>query len=220
MHLSLSDIISYALIIAGNAVVLLGVLLWDWQILDILYIYWFENVLYGLFTVVRMAAAGVFIKGIGFVSLIFIVPFFIVHYGLFTFVHGVFLMAFSQSGNEAVVNFNLFDLLSYGFDTIDGFAWVVAGLCAALLVVFAKHVARDYHEKTSPREAMASPYGRIIILHLTILLGAFITLSLGQNIGFMIIFVVLKILYDIALMYRHDKKAAKGKSAHESVMVQ
>ncbi len=70
---------SIALVLA-NLMPLGGVFLFDWQVFDILMLYWAENVVIGVVNVLRMSVSGESEKW-------FYIPFFIVHYGLFCFGH-------------------------------------------------------------------------------------------------------------------------------------
>jgi hypothetical protein len=49
---------------------------------------------------------------------------------------------------------------------------------------------------------MFAPYGRVVMLHLTILFGAFIIAILGAPIGALIVLVVLKTAFDLRLHLR------------------
>jgi hypothetical protein len=52
---------------------------------------------------------------------------------------------------------------------------------------------------------MGAPYARVVVLHLTILFGAFLTAMIGQPIGALVILVGLKTILDLALHLReHD----------------
>jgi len=55
-------------------------------------LFWFENVVIGGFNVLRMLISGVRMGGAGIVGALFMSAFFTVHYGLFTAVHGVFVV--------------------------------------------------------------------------------------------------------------------------------
>ena len=46
---------------------------------------------------------------------------------------------------------------------------------------------------------MMRPYGRIIVLHITIILGAFLTMALGDPLWLLVVLVVLKSLVDLAM---------------------
>src|SRR5215510_10677731 len=84
--------ISTATLVLANATPLVGVLLLHWQVFPLLLLYWLENVVVGIFNVLRMAVADPHDPG-SWIGKLFMIPFFCVHYGMFCFVHGIFVFA-------------------------------------------------------------------------------------------------------------------------------
>ena len=72
-------------LVLANLVPLAGVLWFGWSIWTILTIYWVENGIVGFYNVLKMAA----VSGIGKLG---VIPFFILHYGMFWLVHGIFIL--------------------------------------------------------------------------------------------------------------------------------
>ena len=94
-----------AALLVANAIPLIGVLFLGWNVWTILTIYWLENGVVGVFNVLKMARAeGPLLGGVAAGSLtgyglpiegsakVVLIPFFIVHYGLFWLVHGIFIL--------------------------------------------------------------------------------------------------------------------------------
>jgi hypothetical protein len=54
---------------------------------------------------------------------------------------------------------------------------------------------------------MAAPYARVVILHVTIILGAFVVAFLGAPIGALIVLVALKTAFDLGLHLRERRRA-------------
>jgi hypothetical protein len=85
---------SLAALMAANLLPLAGVILWGWQVGDVVFLYWAENLVIGAFCVLRMLTSACETEGdpvyvlIGRLGL---AAFFSVHYGGFCFVHGSFL---------------------------------------------------------------------------------------------------------------------------------
>ena len=88
-------------LIVANAIPLIGVLFFGWSVWNILIVYWLENGIVGVFNVLKMATA----EGTGQLEETTwgnrptaetrksrLIPFFIVHYGLFWVVHGFFVL--------------------------------------------------------------------------------------------------------------------------------
>ncbi len=90
-------------LVAANAIPLLGVLFFGWNVWTILIVYWLENGIVGLFNIAKMAKAeGDFAGQPGSITLngrsvtsmakLGLIPFFVMHYGIFWLVHGVFVL--------------------------------------------------------------------------------------------------------------------------------
>ena len=55
---------------------------------------------------------------------------------------------------------------------------------------------------------MGSVYGRVIVLHLTIIFGSMVIAFLGSPIGALLVLVVLKTAFDLGLHLRERRAAA------------
>ena len=61
-------------------------------------------------------------------------------------------------------------------------------------------------------QLMAAPYGRIVVLHIAILFGAFATMAFGNSVFLLILLIIGKIIIDAKLHLRsHSKIAVKSK---------
>ncbi len=190
-----------------NAIPLIGVLFLGWDLATIVATYWLENGVIGLFAIGRIAtASGTGVVGsavaaatrsqVGGLERFFLVPFFCVHYGMFWAVHGVFVWfalpsmfagfsggdVFAPVGPNAgvVLAMSVPLLLSHGVSFV--FNWLGGG---------------EYRAST-PAAQMAAPYVRVVILHLTIIFGAFAVAFLGSPVWAMVVMVVLKTAVDVA----------------------
>ncbi len=201
-------------LIGANMAPLLGVWFFGWDVFTIVLLYWLENVIVGLFTVVKIVLAGLFFVpkdldtpdtkaaiGIGRAfTCLFMVPFFMFHYGLFTFVHGVFVFVLFSGGDSVDSPSSLI------FDGIG--SELTPSLLAAIGVLVLEHgfhFARDYvgsrkYRTTNPIIAMMRPYPRIVVLHLAILFGALPILLLQLPSASLVILIALKTVLDLALL--------------------
>src|SRR3989338_5535015 len=101
------DISTISLIIA-NLIPLMGVLFFNWSLFSILILYWVESAVIGFYTILKMIVSSVFSKGERKFSnklmqtravnilykafmIIFQIPFFSIHYGMFMFGHLIFI---------------------------------------------------------------------------------------------------------------------------------
>jgi hypothetical protein len=139
---------------------------------------------------------------------LFMVPFFCVHYGIFWVVHGVFvwtalpMMFAAASAGETLV-------WAAGPD-----ARVVLFAALVLLVNHGVSFVVNWllggeHLTSSASAEMAAPYARVVILHLTIIFGAFAVALIGQPIGALVIMVVLKTGVDLAAHLGERSRAAQ-----------
>jgi hypothetical protein len=143
-------------------------------------------------------------------SKVLLVPFFIVHYGLFCFVHGTFIFAIFEHEGGGFGPFGGFQNLKYVF-TEQHLWWGVVALAGShLYSFFANFIGHGEYRRTAAPLLMFQPYSRIVVLHIAILFGAFITLALGSNIGVLAILIVGKTLLDLSLHVREHDKFSKS----------
>ena len=152
--------------------------------------------------------------------------FFVIHYGLFWLVHGIFVFAiptFVGAMRPACLAGPPF---LPGFPEDPGFG--AAGACAspfgevvwsnvaiAAVALFLSHgasfllnyVGRREYLTTSPLRQMYAPYGRVVVLHMTIIFGAIFAAFLGAPIVALIVLIVLKTALDLRLHLREHREA-------------
>ncbi len=132
---------------------------------------------------------------------LFFVPFFTVHYGIFCLVHGVFVVVLLGSGNS-FVEFGGQNGLDLSADLL--FAAVALG-ASHLVSFFINYLGCGENRRTILPVLMVRPYGRIIVLHLAIVLGAFATIALGSPIFLLVIMIVGKTIIDLNLHLREHQ---------------
>lgn len=212
--------ISVLFLIGVNMVPLLGVIFYDWNLFSIMFLYWFENGIIGLFNVLKISRAAKPSSGNTNLTIngrptnlsgkAFYVPFFIMHYGIFWVVHGVFV----------IVLFGLFGGQPFGSvgppEIMGGFrGFEPGGVAIAALSLFLSHgvsffvnfLGNEEYLNVSPDEQMFQPYGRVIALHITILGGGFLAGYLGTPLASLIILVAVKTAIDIWAHLREHRKA-------------
>lgn len=202
-------------LVVSNLLPIIGVLFFGWSLFLMLLLYWVENVIIGIFNVVRMitvVCANPREEGCG--ALIGI-PFFIVHYGAFCAGHGYFLVGMycigALQGSGAVELNEVWPrMLSDG--TLIGLAVAVAGIAISHWVSYVTNFVRNGEYRNPTEDLMGRPYGRILILHFTIFLGGFLIAWTKQPIALLVLLVLIKTWVDLILHWRERKLlAAKGK---------
>lgn len=183
--------------------------LWlGWSILPLLLLYWLENLVVGAINVLKIAASARD-KPNGAVQAAGLIPFFILHYGLFCVVHGVFTVLI---GGGAFDDRNPMTDLSALWADRESFLWALAGITALHLVNLFMWMKQEGWRQVEPQTQMFEPYGRIIVLHITILGGAFLIDATGAPASAIILLAVVKTVIEVlATAYRERLlKAAKG----------
>lgn len=205
-----------ASLIIANLVPVFGVLFLDWRLSAIVVLYWAENGVIGVFTILKMLSAAK--GGQHIASKLANVPFFAFHYGLFWFVHGVFVMTFFGPNAEALecqrgsggsfscqlptppASAGGVPFLGMIVEGVleGGILFALAGLVISHGVSFVNNYLgeREFLQAT-PRGLMFQPYPRLIIMHVTILVGAFFIATLGQPLFALLLLVGLKIVVDL-----------------------
>jgi hypothetical protein len=217
--------VAIALLVVANLVPLAGVLFLGWELATIVALYWLENGVIGAFALAKIATAGAIDPDPGAVDVsgrpvprallenpvaarAVLLPFFIVHYGMFWFVHGVFVWfalpeLWAQMGAGS------------GTPSLSTIAWAIPVLVLSHGASFLYNWWWGGERRTSsPLREMAAPYGRVVILHVTIVLGAFAVAAIGAPVGALVIMVVLKTVADLAAHLgereRADERARVG----------
>jgi hypothetical protein len=233
-------------LIVANAIPLFGALFLGWNVWTILIVYWLENGIVGVFNVLKilraegpidpamrfqmngkpMAAGG---RGA-------LAGFFVLHYGIFWFVHGVFVLTlplFAGLGNSVrdlgslpgegqfpgagqfpgegldVGGFNPFapaqDMVA-GFEIGPVLLAVVALAISHGVSYWFNYLGRGEYRRTSPAAQMFAPYGRLVVLHITIILGGMAIALTGAPAAALAILGVLKILMDVGFHIAEHRK--------------
>jgi len=184
---------SAVVLVAANLVPLAGVVAFHWTVLSVLLLYWFENVVIGGINVLKMAIASP--KDLASdVIKVFLIPFFIVHYGMFTFVHGMIILGFF--GHLARLSPSPSTFWTALHDA--GVGWGVVAIVASHGFSFLHNfwLGGEYRNVT-PQVLMAQPYARVVVLHVAILIGGFGAVALGSPAVALVVLVLLKTGLDL-----------------------
>jgi len=208
-------------LLGANAIPLFGVLFLNWDAFYVVLLYWTENVVIGFYNVLKMVFAAV-PHPVAHLGKLFLIPFFIVHYGGFTAVHGFFVLALfhkdgqgpSMGGADWPCFFvfiqMLFNVIKYMYSVIP------PPVRLAVLALFVSHgvsfvqnyLLKGEYATAKPDKLMGSPYGRVVVMHIAILAGGFLTMAVGSPAPLLVILVGLKTFLDVKLHNREHKKAA------------
>lgn len=177
---------SIALVIA-NLVPIAGVLFLGWQVGEVMLLYWAESAVIGFYNIARMWVIGrwsTLLKG----------PFFLGHYGGFMVVHLLFIYSFMIEDVDALMG-----------TTLQQVVQDFTALAPALVAFFISHGIsfvrnflgrREYIGRTMSAQ-MSEPYKRIIVMHLTIILGGFLVMAFDSPVPALLLMIALKIGVDL-----------------------
>lgn len=212
-----SSMVALVALVIANLVPLLGVLFAGWNVWMILIVYWLENGIVGLFNIAKMAraegrdvgsAASWRVNGqpADQMAKASLIPFFIVHYGIFWLVHGVFVWTLPVFGamesETAAVD------MTTGFEPIAIPAAVIALTISHGLSYWFNFIKGGEYRRTSAAAQMFAPYGRLVVLHITIIIGGMAIAFTGAPAAAVAILVLLKTVMDIGFHLAEHRKVA------------
>lgn len=196
-------------LLLANLVPVFCVLFLGWEVFPLLLLFWFENAIIGAFNVLKMLMANPEVP-LGWTVKLFIIPFFCFHYGMFTLVHGIFIIVLFGGKMESGAGFPGPEtfwriMLEYHL------GWAVLGLAISHGISFASNYIRNgEYKRANLMQLMMQPYGRIIVLHITILGGGFLMMMLHSPTIGLLLLVALKIALDLGGHLAERKKFAEN----------
>jgi len=194
-------------LVLANLVPVFGVVVLHWEVFPLMFLFWSENVVVGAFNVLKMLTnqPGSVVMWIG---KLFFIPFFCVHYGMFTFVHGIFVVGmFGNHFGQA-----------HGFPNATTFwgvvgeyklGWAILGLAVSHGVSFVtNYIGKGEYQRVGLSQLMSQPYGRIMVMHFAILFGGFLVMALHSPTPALLLLVALKTAFDLGSHVGERKKFA------------
>ena len=179
----------YALLslVIANLIPILGIFFLKWDLFSILFFYWLESAVVGVYNIPKMIMANPAQKSHRLSGVIF----FLIHYSAFMAGHGFFI-------------FELFSPIEIKMTAI----------ILGLISLFISHgisfvinfIGRREYEKVSLSQQMIAPYKRIMVMHITIILCCFLLNLFEAPQITLIILVVLKIIIDVLAHLREHFK--------------
>ena len=203
--------LSLTVLLGANLLPLLGVLFWGWRLFDLIVVYWLETLVIGVFAILKMAlTSGAFA--------LFAVPFFTVHFGGFMAGHLIFLTM--MFGDNRALNFSQVPRVTYDLIVNHGLWIALVGLCISHGVGFVvyflmpwlrerwRNWKRGIQNKSGGVDGamMFAPYGRVIVLHITILIGGFLVGIFGSHLVLLALLITLKTASDVYVLGWAEKK--------------
>lgn len=218
---------SSLLLVAVNLLPIGGVIWFGWSVLELLLLYWTESVAIGVVNVLRMLAsnpasplAGLAasnpqipdsarealamsgVRAAGRSMKFFLLPFFIVHYGAFCFAHLTAVVSVFSNGQ-------LGGDLTQALPTLNDpvFWWLVGFIFLSHLYSFVTNfIGKGEYRRTGVAALMQRPYGRIIVMHVTVILGAALIDWLDSPLPMLLVLVAAKTVVDLKFHERERER--------------
>jgi hypothetical protein len=196
------------LLVLGNLLPLFGVLFLDWDAGSVVIFYWSENLIIGACTIIKMLHAHPI--GGTFTS-----AFFLIHYGGFCAVHGLFAVTLMGLGEFTFFESEpwplflafvqlLVEVIRHVLQVVPpewllGFSLLAISHGVSLVInYFMNGEYRDQDIKS----LMSEPYKRIVVLHIAIIGGGFGVMLVGSPVPLLAMLVLLKTGLDLYLHMR------------------
>lgn len=185
----------YLFVLLGNLAAFLPVWLGHWSVFALVSLYWFENVATGVLQFLKLRAVE---RVQGRDPNFPMSSFFAVHYGIFTAVHGVFVLVF-------------FGFVMSGGRAGGAALWWLSALAVSIGPIL-EYRRRFLHDDEAARASqdrlMFEPYGRVVVLHLVVLVGAWLALATQQPRYALLLLIGLKLAVELFTAHRAVRRAA------------
>ena len=184
-------------LIGVNLIPIFGVLFLGWNASAIIFLYWFEGAIIGILNIPKILTAqgkarenpatygsskNVVMSRVGTAF------FFSFHFGIFTLVHGIFvLVMFGKGLSEQEGLASMVGLAALTFFISHGFSMI------------RNYYGRGEYKTRTPQGQMFMPYGRIFVMHFVILGGGWLIDKYGITLYALILLVILKTVLDLIM---------------------
>ena len=190
-----------------NLVPLVGVFVFQWKSFDLIFLYWLENVIIGVFTLLRMLVRP-YGHPLELILPLFLAPFFALHYGGFCWGHGTFVV--SLFGPEHLDGVGL---LTVALRVIldNGLLWAAGSLALIQVLDWARDIHTHGLGAQGVKTLMVAPYRRIVVLHIAILAAGFLLSALHDPMIGLLALIAVKTASDVWHWRKDDNAAADGR---------
>lgn len=179
--------LSILVLVVANLVPIIGVLLFGWDLGTLMVLFWAESGIIGFYNLLKMAVVQRW-------AALFTGPLFVSHFGTFMAVHFLFVYELFVSRNTRADS----SLGEVGQFLFTLWPALLALLLSHGLSFFYNFLGRGEYRTTLARHQMADPYSRVMIMHVTVIIGGGLSLLLGSPTPALLLLVALKIAADVA----------------------
>jgi hypothetical protein len=187
-------------IILANLVPAIGVVFFGWSTGSVVMLFWFESLVVGFFNIFKM----LFAQGDTQVEINgkpatkaeakgCLIPFFMLHYGIFVLVQGIFMLTFVRN--------DLRDIVSKSF-----FLGMTGVFCSHLLTFIFKYIGEKQYKTTDIGNLMITPYWRIMLQQFIAIGGSWLEVTyLHAGYLFVVLIIFCKTIADLAGHYLENR---------------
>jgi hypothetical protein len=206
-------------LVLANLVPLAGILWLNWRVVDVVLLYWLENLIVGVVGVLRILTAqpeGLLNDGRSgnggpiarpMLFKLGVAAFFMLHFGAFCYGHGIFLtILFGEKGDHWEIG----RLLAREMSDLTLLIPLAALAASHLYSFWRNYLGRGESRAVSFDALMMRPYGRIFVVHIFIMASAFIAMRTSDQLWPALLFVVLKMAIDLYFHRRERRLASPG----------
>lgn len=205
-----ADQTSAWVLVAVNLVPLAGLVWLGWQLYDVVFLYWIETLIVGAFNVLRMLCARTADGALAarrsdvIAGKIMFTAFFLVHFGGFCYLNGDLLAGLFPPA--PVAESRLVHAIKTTTDHASGLMAVIAIVASHGYSFLHNYIGKGEYRNADSKLLMLQPYRRIVVTSLFIFLGGMLMARLGEPIGGMVAFVLLKTGSDL---WHHRRERAR-----------
>ncbi len=189
-------------LIFANLVPLAGAAFLGWDMGKIMILYWAESAIIGVFNLLKMAVIAKWL-------VVFAGPFFVGHYGGFMAVHLLFIYGFFIKGVDGMNEGGGIPLSEVAGDFLVLWPALVALFLSHALSFYLNFIGRREYLDGTLQKQMGEPYKRIIVMHMTIIIGAFFVLAFKSAVPALMLLIALKISAD-ARAHVRERSGERG----------
>ncbi|MEO1035634.1 MAG: DUF6498-containing protein [Pseudomonadota bacterium] len=194
-------VFSAAVLVAVNLLPLLGVFLADWDVFQLLALFWAENVVIGALGIVRLLK----------VERRLSTPlFFVAHFGGFCTAHAVLLVSLFGPGQQGPDVVGALQLLTATLGATGALLSLAALATSHLWSLAANFIGQREYQRIGVREAMRLPYQRIMMTQVALIGGAALIARFDEPLLGLVLLVAIKTLSDLRAHWREHASLRRG----------
>ena len=183
--------LSILVLILANLIPLWCVLFWDWQIFQILILYWFETAIIGAFTILKImfTLASLGEKILGVIALILAL-------GSFMMGHLIFLLIINEitrGGAAEIVIYPRSIIYELSLSIIP----IISMTISHGMSFVSNYIPNGEYKKAEVNNLIMAPHARVFAMHFVIILGLILYATVQQSLSILLLFIFIKTLADV-----------------------